>query len=266
MKFLTGMFGRKEKPKPMARSIAPIDMADDDGPDFSKAVAAQTTDYESEGDDNLNLAAIENVLDGMGKGTEQRQKVVNIWDLEDDDDDDVEIAPKPAPTSRAASARSRRNRTRLIGFENASAGPADAFEAAEPTTAPTEKTLFPVGWMVVASGPGRGHTFALTPGMAQIGRAEDQAIQLDFGDTAISRNNHAAIVYDPETKSFYLGHGGKANIVRLNDKPVISNETLKDGDRIRIGETVLMLKTLVNENFDWVEDDKEGEDENVAIA
>lgn len=263
MKFLTGMFGRKEKPRTLAKSIAPADLQDDQAHEFAPSFAPQHGEYEADMNDDLNLAAIENVLDGMGKGSDQRQKVVNIWDLEDDEPADVEPEPvKP----RASSARARRNRTRLIGFEKSDVGTGDVFEAAEPTTAPTEKVLFPVGWIVVASGPGRGHTYALTPGMAQIGRAEDQAIQLDFGDNAISRNNHAAIVYDHESKSFFLGHGGKANIVRLNDKPVISNETIKDGDKIRIGETTLLLKTLVNDDFNWVDQDDDGEDENVAIA
>ena len=264
MKFLTGMFGRREKPAPMARPIAPAEQPEHEAEDFASAFSAQHSEYESEGSEDISLQAIENVLDGMGKGTDQRQKVVNIWDLEDDDPADaVEAAPK----SRASSARARRNRTRLIGFDKSDGGVADVFQAAEPAPAPSEQVLFPVGWIVVASGPGRGHTYALTPGMAQIGRGEDQAIQLDFGDNAISRDNHAAVVYDHETKSFFLGHGGKANIVRLNDKPVISNETIKDGDRIRIGETTLMLKTLVNDSFNWIEDEDSGEeDENVAIA
>ena len=102
--------------------------------------------------------------------------------------------------------------------------------------------------------------------MSQIGRGEDQSVQLDFGDNSISRSNHAAIVYDPEEKEFTLGHGGKSNIVRLNDKPLISNETLKTGDTMRIGETVLRFVALCDENFNWDEKDADGEDEDVAIA
>jgi pSer/pThr/pTyr-binding forkhead associated (FHA) protein len=101
--------------------------------------------------------------------------------------------------------------------------------------------------------------------MSQIGRGEDQAIQLDFGDNSISRSNHAAIVYDAGSKEFLLGHGGKSNIVRLNDKPVISNENLKTGDIIRIGDTALRFVALCDDTFNWSDGATE-EDEDVAIA
>jgi pSer/pThr/pTyr-binding forkhead associated (FHA) protein len=101
--------------------------------------------------------------------------------------------------------------------------------------------------------------------MAQIGRGDDQTIQLDFGDNAISRSNHAAVVYDPETHQVFLGHGGKSNIVRLNDKPVISNEVLKNGDLIRLGETTLRFVALCDPDFNWAGEDGE-EADNVEIA
>jgi hypothetical protein len=72
-------------------------------------------------------------------------------------------------------------------------------------------------------------------------------------------------VYDTDGKEFLLGHGGKSNIVRLNDRPVISNETLKSGDVIRIGETVLRFVSLCDESFNWA-DGATGEGEDVAIA
>ena len=124
-----------------------------------------------------------------------------------------------------------------------------------------------MGWVVVTDGPGRGESFTLVAGMSQIGRGEDQAIQLDFGDNAISRTNHAAIVYDAENHSFLLGHGGKSNVVRLNDTPVISNEAIKDGDLIRIGETTLRFTQLCDETFNWTDkNDGDEESDDVAIA
>ncbi len=172
-------------------------------------------------------------------------------------------APAPAAASRS-SARSRRTKTRLIGFEKSDGEVVDLFNDA-PKATPTKHVKFPVGWIVVADGPGRGASFSLLAGMSQIGRGEDQAIQLDFGDNAISRTNHAAIVFDPDSKEFLLGHGGKSNIVRLNDKPLISNEALKTGDIVRIGETVLRFVALCDASFNWSEGSS-GEDEDVAIA
>ncbi len=206
---------------------------------------------------------------------------VNIWDLEDDGTASALPEPTPPPmpapaapvaaeaaaASAAAArspARSRRTKTRLIGFEKSDGDVVDLFNDAQ-KAAPTKSVKFPVGWIVVADGPGRGESFSLLAGMSQIGRGEDQAIQLDFGDNSISRTNHAAIVFDSSTNEFLLGHGGKSNIVRLNDKPLISNESLNTGDLIRIGETVLRFVALCDKSFNWSEGTAE-EDEDVAIA
>lgn len=199
---------------------------------------------------------------------------VNIWDMEDDGPSTElpSTAPElpeatPAAAAAAASrspARARRTKTRLIGFEKSDGDVVDLFNDS-PKAAPTQRAKFPVGWIVVAEGPGRGESFALMAGMSQIGRGEDQAVQLDFGDNSISRTNHAAIVYDPESKEFLLGHGGKSNIVRLNDKPLISNESLKTGDVIKIGDTILRFVALCDKTFNWA-DGASGEDEDVAIA
>jgi pSer/pThr/pTyr-binding forkhead associated (FHA) protein len=68
---------------------------------------------------------------------------------------------------------------------------------------------------------------------------------------AISRENHAAIAYDEEQSAFFIGHGGKANIVRLNGRPVLSTEELSTGDRIRIGETTLQFVAMCGPEFNW---------------
>ncbi len=184
---------------------------------------------------------------------------VNIWDIEDENDT-VEAAAPVAPAPRR-----RRNATRVLGFDAGDTDVVSMFDEA-PKAEVAKRSQFPVGWMLIEEGPGRGECFTLEAGMSQIGRGEDQAIQLDFGDNSISRTNHAAIVYDTETHTFSLGHGGKKNIVRLNGKPVISNETLSSGDKIKIGETTLHFVPLCSEEFNWSEDDDTGENDNVAIA
>lgn len=178
--------------------------------------------------------------------------------------------PAPAPAPAAAAPQQRRPgrvKTRLLGFHKGDEAVRDPFAATAtsaagpaPTPAPAPKgePQFPVGWMVVLEGPGRGASFALTAGASKIGRGEDQAIRLDFGDTSISRDNHAAVAYDDEQRCFYIGHGGKANLVRLNDMPVLSTEHLNDGDLIRIGETTLMFIALCGPEFSW-EDDGDGD-------
>lgn len=191
---------------------------------------------------------------------------VNIWDMEGDDSSNLPSAAELQASASRSPARARRTKTRLIGFDKSDGDVVDIFNDA-PKSAPAMRSKFPVGWIVVAEGPGRGESFSLFTGMSQIGRGDDQAVQLDFGDNSISRTNHAAIVYDPETHEFMLGHGGKSNIVRLNNKPLISNEALKTGDVMRIGETVLRFVALCTNEFSWTEDSTDGEDdEDVAIA
>lgn len=162
-------------------------------------------------------------------------------------------APMPRPVAEAppeAVRRTGRVKTRLLGFEHSTGHTTDIFERAG-AAPPTQGVRFPVGWLVVIDGPGRGASIALRAGVAQIGRDEGQGVQLDFGDTSISRTNHAAIAYDAETRTFFVGHGGKSNLVRLNARPLLSTEPMKNGDTLLIGETRLRLVALCDEHFSW---------------
>ncbi|MFV2033619.1 MAG: FHA domain-containing protein [Halocynthiibacter sp.] len=174
------------------------------------------------------------------------------------------IVKVPAPAAGRAGRRAGRVKTRLLGFEHAHSQTTDPFDAGKEATGNAQSN-FPVGWIVVIDGPGRGTSFALCNGVSQIGRGEDQAIKLDFGDSSISRTNHAAIAYDSEQRTFFLGHGGKANLVRLNDKPVLSTEEVSNRDLIRIGETTLRFVGLCGADFDWGAQSQEELDD-AAIA
>ncbi|RLK07471.1 FHA domain-containing protein [Ruegeria conchae] len=163
----------------------------------------------------------------------------------------VEVTEPEAPAAPSADRRSR-VKTTFLGFERADTHVQDLMETAEPVAkAEAVQQTFPVGWLVVTAGPGRGAAITLTEGLMQIGRNDDQAIQLDFGDTGISRSNHAVIAYDPEDRKCYLGHGGKANLVRLNGKPVLSTIALSNGDSIRISETSIRFMAFCDDGFDW---------------
>lgn len=145
----------------------------------------------------------------------------------------------------------QRTRTRVLGFGGID--PALGHPFTEGTEAGDEDAApgFAVGWLVVVDGPGLGRSFTLTQGVATIGRGADQVVRLDFGDTAISRNAHASVVYDDESNCYYLGAGTKSNVVRRNDRPVLATEEMQDGDLIRLGETTLRFVALCNEAFRW---------------
>lgn len=161
-------------------------------------------------------------------------------------------AAAPAPSAVEAPRRATsRARTTFLGFDRSGARTEDVFSKEVAGRANTNRSEFPFGWVVVIDGPGRGTSFAIQDGVSQIGRGDDQMVQLDFGDMGISRTNHAAIAFDDEAQQFLLGHGGKANIVRLNGRPVLSTEPLKHGDTIRIGETTLRFVAFCGEEFVW---------------
>jgi hypothetical protein len=144
-----------------------------------------------------------------------------------------------------------RAKTRLLGFNRTGDEEHDPFGQAPSTTATAQCEKYPVGWLVIVEGPGVGHSFSLFTGASMIGRGEDQVIRLDFGDNSISRQNHAAIAYDDEQNKFYIGHGGKSNIIRRNARPVLATEELNHADLIRIGETTLRFVALCGSDFQW---------------
>lgn len=170
------------------------------------------------------------------------------------DEEKSEAAETPIAVPRPASARpggrSGRVKTRILGFSGSEDQSTDPFSQHK-RSAPTENAAFPVGWLIVIDGPGRGQAITLYDGVSQIGRGDTQAVRLNFGDNSISRENHAAIAFDGEQSEFFIGHGGKANLVRLNNQPVLSTQKIGSRDTIRIGETTLQFIALCGPDFSW---------------
>lgn len=208
--------------------------------------------------------------------------VVNIWDIEEDAAGEEPERPGRQRRGRAASSdeaaveptsrgRASRTKTRMLGFEPEETSVVPLFDAEakpegelEPADSP-EVVMFPTGWLVVKAGAGRGASFPLKQGLSMVGRGADQTVRLDFGDMTVSRSNHAAIAYDASQHQFFIGHGGKSNLVRLNNRPLLTTEPLKDGDEIQIGETTLLLKVLCTPEFNWSRQGG-GDSNDMAIA
>jgi hypothetical protein len=200
---------------------------------------------------------------------------MNIWEMEEEA---APPSPPPMPTpareiaaDAGARRRATRTKTRVLGFEPQPASVVPLFDEGrmEESIEPGDKSgvvMYPTGWLVIKSGPGRGAAFPVLRGVSQIGRGSDQTIALDFGDMAISRQHHAAIAYDPSTHQFHIGHGGKSNLVRLNGKPLLSTSVVGDGDEVQIGETTLVLKVLCTPAFNWAAVESEGDGNDMAIA
>ena len=109
----------------------------------------------------------------------------------------------------------------------------------------------PVGWLVVVRGPGKGRVLTLGLGLNVIGRSQDMRVCIDFGDTNISRNNHARIVYEPRKRCFLLSHGDGTNLTYLDNELVLGPEALEAGSGIQLGNTTLRFQAFCGAGFDW---------------
>lgn len=114
------------------------------------------------------------------------------------------------------------------------------------------------GWIVVVKGPGRGGFRPVFVGMNSVGRAPSQRICLDFGDETISREEHAFITYDDESRTFYLQHGGKSNLVRLGGAPVLQPTVLAPHAEFRIGNTTFRFFPCCGPDFNWGDEVQDG--------
>jgi hypothetical protein len=170
--------------------------------------------------------------------------------------------PGAPPTGADLAARSR---TRLMGSTPMpQAGELKGVTAMRPSAPKTQfirseniETEPVAGWVVVVKGPGRGGFRPVYVGMNSVGRDPSQRISLSFGDDSISREEHAYITYDEEQRRFYVQHGGKANLVRLGNSPVLVPTELKPNDLIRVGRTTLRFFSFCGPDFSWADEVKE---------
>lgn len=222
-----------------AEEAKPVHMSDHENDDTEKPVSLATQE-KAFSIDQLGAAAEVDLSSPRGDVTHAKA----------DHSAEIALNTVPAPAAGRAGRRVGRVKTRLLGF-NRGEETADPFGRASEATATAQREKFPVGWLVIVEGPGVGHAFSIFTGASMIGRGEDQVIRLDFGDNSISRHNHAAIAYDEEDNKFYIGHGGKSNIIRRNARPVLTTEELHHADLIRIGETTLRFVALCGSDFRW---------------
>jgi hypothetical protein len=151
-----------------------------------------------------------------------------------------EIDPVDDAVSRGANSA----KTRFLGFKLTSK-PQDAASANGADPVPGEALASgALARVSIAEGPGRGHTFSITNSFTRIGRDKEQEIQLAFGDTHISREEHATIVHYGDGIGFVIRDGLRVNPVLLNNRTIRGDTPLRNGDMIRIGATTLRFETI----------------------
>jgi len=91
--------------------------------------------------------------------------------------------------------------------------------------------------LVVLEGTGQGAHFPLTEPLVSVGRDDTCTIQIL--DPQVSRK-HLQVRLDSALGRHVAGDYRSAHGVIVNDKPIVVDTALNDGDRIRIGQTTLM--------------------------
>lgn len=107
-----------------------------------------------------------------------------------------------------------------------------------------------VGWLVCVEGAEKGKDYRLHADNNYIGRAPAMDVCIQ-GDNTISRERHALVTYDFETRTFYLTPKDGRSNPRVNGKPVMTTVELSAYDRIQLGQTTLLLVPLCGERFQW---------------
>lgn len=110
-----------------------------------------------------------------------------------------------------------------------------------------------VGWLVCIAGPERGRSFELWAGRNTIGRSESATVCIS-SDEAISRDNHAALVYSEKTLTFSVVPGEGRNLTFLNNGDVLIPTQLKAYDVIELGQTKLSFVPFCGTQFQWEEE------------
>lgn len=139
----------------------------------------------------------------------------------------------------------------VVGRSGATAAPA---EGATSPSQQSDPMADPVsGWLVVVEGPGKGNYLKLGYGQNSIGRNPTERVSVNFGDSQISRQNHATISYDPRGNQFYIQPGSGTNMTYLDGQPapVLQPMVLPPLSTIVIGDSKLRFVPLCGEDFSW---------------
>ncbi len=107
-----------------------------------------------------------------------------------------------------------------------------------------------VGWLVCTAGAQYGKDYRLKSGRNFIGRSKDMDVSLD-GEKSVSREKHAAIIYEPKQNIFLAQPGDSKSLFYLNGNVVLTPVEIKKNDRIQVGNAELMLIPCCDTAFEW---------------
>lgn len=109
-----------------------------------------------------------------------------------------------------------------------------------------------VGWLVCVEGAAKGRDFRIHSQYNYIGRARHMDICIE-GDSTISSEKAAILAYDDQQRIFFFAPGQGRNLVRVNERAVLTPVELQAYDRLTIGRSTFLFIPLCGERFDWNE-------------
>lgn len=107
-----------------------------------------------------------------------------------------------------------------------------------------------VGWLICIEGGNRGRDYRISAGNNTIGRSASNSIAL-IGDQGVSREQHAIVVYDPKSNTYYALPGNSRGLCYVNGKVILNVTELKKNDVLELGASKLMLIPCCDEKFNW---------------
>lgn len=107
-----------------------------------------------------------------------------------------------------------------------------------------------VGWLVCIEGPHFGESFCIESGKNSLGRNGSNKIILGK-DSAVSREKHAFIVYEPKKRNFFIQPGESSGLTYLNDDYITESKLLSAKDIVETGSSKLMFIPLCDNTFTW---------------
>ena len=105
------------------------------------------------------------------------------------------------------------------------------------------------GWLVCVGGPDYGRDYQLRSNNNFVGRDMDMDVCI-ASDVDVHRQKHMTVVFEPNEKKFFCGPFGGA-VCYLNGENITKMSELHDFDRIKLGSTELIFRSLCGEDFEW---------------
>jgi hypothetical protein len=135
--------------------------------------------------------------------------------------------------------------------------PSDAAEARTVGVVQQRLGIDPVvGWLVCVEGADRGRDYRIRGGRNFIGRGDQMHISIG-GDTAISRERHAILSYDPRHRVFRIAPGDSTGLTYVNGDAVEVPTQLSARDVVEVGQTRLVFMPFCGAEFDWAAPESE---------